>query len=111
MGTLYNTAMGTMYNTAFGMLLLSNFRGTNCQLIRKHGIDFADVADMFNHPMLTRLDDREDYSELRWVSMGVLKTMIGMVVHTERTGNIVRIISARKATKREVKYYERHVTN
>ena len=38
--------------------------------ISKHGIDFADVKDMFNHPMLTMLDDREDYGEDRWIGIG-----------------------------------------
>ena len=33
--------------------------------IRKHGIDFMDVKEMFNHPILTFLDDREDYVEDR----------------------------------------------
>ncbi len=38
--------------------------------IQKHGIDFADVEDMFNHPMLTLVDDREDYGEERWIGLG-----------------------------------------
>jgi uncharacterized DUF497 family protein len=37
---------------------------------RKHGIDFADVEDIFNHPMLALLDNREDYGEERWIAMG-----------------------------------------
>ena len=34
--------------------------------IRKHGIDFEDVIDMFNHPMMTLMDTRENYGESRW---------------------------------------------
>jgi len=34
------------------------------------GKHLADVKDMFNHPMLTLLDDREGYGEERWVGVG-----------------------------------------
>jgi len=51
--------------------------------IRKHGIDFSDVPDMFNHPMLIRRDYRLEYGEKRWVSLGWLKSLIGVVVYAE----------------------------
>lgn len=79
--------------------------------IRKHGIDFADVKDMFNHPMLTLLDDREDYGEERWIGLGWIHQLIGVVIYVERHENTVRIISARKATKREVHRYEQSIKN
>ena len=79
--------------------------------IRKHGIDFADVPDMFNHPMLTRRDDSVACGEERWVSLGWLKALVGVVVYTERRGEVVRIISARKATKREARYYDQIIEN
>jgi uncharacterized protein len=79
--------------------------------IRKHGIDFKDVVDMFNHPMLTLVDHREDYGEERWIGIGWLKTLMGVVVYTERKGDLIRIISARKAVKQEVRYYEQSVKN
>jgi len=79
----------------------------NATNIRKHGIDFADVTDIFNHPMLTMLDDRENYSEERWITIGWIHALIGVVVYyTERQGDVIRIISARKATKYEVRHYE-----
>lgn len=74
--------------------------------ILKHGIDFTDVPDMFKHPMLTRRDDSIAYGEERWVSLGWLKSFVGVVVHTERRGNVIRIISARKATRREARHYD-----
>lgn len=77
--------------------------------IRKHGIDFEDVADMFNHPMLTLLDDREDYGEERWIAIGLLRQMVGVVVYVERYEDTIRIISARKATKNEVRRYEQSI--
>jgi len=79
--------------------------------IRKHGIDFADVPDMFNHPMLTRRDDDVACSEERWVCLGWLKALIGVVVYTERRGEVIRIIFARKATKWEAKHYDQSIEN
>ncbi|MNH07212.1 hypothetical protein D3C76_1145310 [compost metagenome] len=79
--------------------------------IRKHGIDFTDVPDMFNHPMLTRRDDGETYGEQRWVSLGWLQALIGVVVYTERRGDVIRIISARKATNREARHYDQNLEN
>jgi len=73
--------------------------------IRKHGIDFNDVPEMFGRPMLTLLDDRDSYEEERWIGIGMLLELVGVVVYTELEGDIIRIISARKATKREVKGY------
>ena len=74
--------------------------------IEKHGIDFKDVEDMFNHPMLTVADTREDYGEERFIAIGLMKLHVGVVVYTERVGDVIRIISARKATNNEVKRYE-----
>ena len=79
--------------------------------IRKHGIDFADVEDMFNHPMLTVIDNREDYGEERWISLGWIQQLIGVVVYVERHEDTIRIISARKATKHEVRRYEQSIKN
>ena len=78
--------------------------------ISKHSIDFNDVPDMFKHPMLTLLDAR-DYAEDRYLSMGMLLSLVGVVIHTEREEDIIRIISARKATKREVKEYAAYIKN
>lgn len=79
--------------------------------IRKHGIDFSDVPDMFNHPMLTRRDDNTDHDEERWVCLGWLKCLIGVVVYTERQSDVIRIISARKATRWEAKHYDQSIEN
>ncbi|MDR6713092.1 uncharacterized DUF497 family protein [Pseudomonas hunanensis] len=80
--------------------------GKNQINIRKHGIDFRDVPDMFHYPMLVLLDDRQPYGEERWVALGWLHALVGIVVYTERRGDSIRIISARKATKQEAKRYE-----
>jgi uncharacterized DUF497 family protein len=86
-------------------------KAKNRRNIRKHGIDFADVVDLFNHPVLTLLDEREPYDEDRWVAIGWIQMLLGVVIYTERHDDIIRIISARKATQCEVRRYEQSFKN
>ena len=79
--------------------------------IRKHGVDFADVEDMFNHPILTLRDGRKDYGEERWVAIGRSQSLICVVIYTERPGDVLCIISARKATQYEIQRYEKRIKN
>ncbi|WP_062263024.1 BrnT family toxin [Endozoicomonas arenosclerae] len=81
----------------------------NLANIRKHGIAFEDAIDIFNHPMLCRIDDRVDYGEERWTAIGQIHYLVGVVVYAERVDDTLRIISARKATKREVSRYEENI--
>ncbi len=77
----------------------------NRKNIRLRGIDFLDVPAMFQHPMVTFLDERKDYGEDRWVGIGILKTILAVIVFTERGEDTIRIISARKALKHEEDIY------
>jgi uncharacterized DUF497 family protein len=79
--------------------------------IQRHGIDFADVPSMFLAPMLTDSDDRMDYGEDRWISIRILVRGITVIVWTERAGDVIRIISARKANKDERRRYEAAFTD
>lgn len=83
----------------------------NEQNIAHHGIDFVDVGMMFAYVMLTRLDDRLEYGEERWISIGMLGPGRAVVVWTERDEEVVRIISARRANKDERRRYETHLKN
>lgn len=83
----------------------------NAVNIRKHGIDFADAVDIFNHPMLTALDLRKDYDEDRWLAIGWIKAAICVVLYTEQDTDVIRMISARKATRLEVQRYAKHIQN
>jgi uncharacterized DUF497 family protein len=74
--------------------------------IQKHGLDFADAADLFASPMLISLDEREEYDEDRWIGLGMLKTRVIVVVYTERDEDTIRIISLRKALRHERERYE-----
>ena len=73
----------------------------------KHGIYFQETIEVFKNNYFTWIDDRIDYGEVREITIGELKkNIIIILVHTNRL-DIVRIISARKANKRERrKYYE-----
>jgi uncharacterized DUF497 family protein len=79
--------------------------------IRKHGIDFNDAIEIFNSPVLSRLDNAENYGEERWIGIGWLKNITAVVVYTERKNDVIRIISVRKATKQEGRYYEQRINS
>ena len=68
--------------------------------IRKHGIDFVDVPEVFADDAIIFEDTRFDYSESRYIVIGILKGRVVVVAYTERKDTI-RIISARKATSHE----------
>jgi uncharacterized DUF497 family protein len=78
--------------------------------LRKHGIDFLDVAIVFDGDTLIVEDDLYDYGEQRFVTFGLLRGLVVAVVHTDRQDSI-RIISVRKATKYEQKVYFEEVFN
>ena len=71
--------------------------------IRKHGVSFDEAQSVFLDPYaLTRHSTAEE----RLVTVGMSgKKRLLVVVHTERGGRI-RLISARKATRIERRYYE-----
>jgi uncharacterized protein len=78
----------------------------NLENIRNHGIGFANAVSIFDGFVLTRIDERFDYDELREVSFGLYRGIVVLaVVHTDR-GERMRIVSARQATPTEAKRYE-----
>ena len=78
--------------------------------VKKHGIDFIDVPEVFNGDVVIVPDERFDYDETRFIAIGILKNQVVVVAYTERSENI-RIISARKATKNEQIYYFQQISN
>ncbi|KKD35212.1 MAG: BrnT family toxin [Limnoraphis robusta] len=78
--------------------------------LRKHGIDFIDVLAVFDGDTVTVEDNRYNYEEQRFVTLGLLQGRVIVVVHTERE-NCTRIISARKATKYEQRVYFDQLSN
>ena len=72
--------------------------------IKDHGLDFIDAQSVFGGMTYTFEDDRFSYGEQRFVTLGLLAGITVSVVHTENE-NEIRIISFRKATKRESQIY------
>lgn len=70
----------------------------------KHGLCFEDVDFVFEGKTISFKDDREDYGEERFITLGELKNRVVVVVHMQR-GLVTRIISMRKANEREKKIY------
>jgi uncharacterized protein len=77
--------------------------------LRKHGIDFTDAEGIFRGVTLTAEDTREDYGEQRFLTLGLLEDQVVSVAHTEQIEEI-RIISIRKATKHEARFYFSQIT-
>lgn len=73
--------------------------------LRKHGIDLALADVVFDAPMLTSEDTRQNYGEQRFVSLGLLHDEVVVLVWTERKSG-AHHISCRKAEKHERKAYK-----
>jgi uncharacterized DUF497 family protein len=77
---------------------------------QKHGITFEEAATIFEGPVLV-LDDESGSAEVRERSYGLIGGQVVVcVVHTDRQG-LIRIISARKATKSERKQFHAYFQN
>jgi uncharacterized protein len=83
----------------------------NQQNLKKHGIAFEDVLSVFaNSEALALEDKRRDYGEPRYLVLCPLEDMLVHVTYTVRGGNI-RLISARRASRREKRDYEQRRTD
>lgn len=80
-------------------------RATN---LAKHGLDFADVANLDWAAALVEADTRFDYGEVRLIALAPLlhepDRLLSVVFVIERRS--VRVISFRRASNREINHYE-----
>ena len=80
---------------------------------QKHGVGFELAATVFRDPLaLSRFDEDHSHDEERWITLGQTdNNVLLVVVHTyhevDEHNAVVRIISARPATKYEQRQYER----
>ncbi len=79
---------------------------------RERGIDFIDVTKIWDDPMRQeRIDQRQDHGEVRIQTIGKVHFGILFVVYTERVyadgEEVIRIISARLANKRDREEYNK----
>ena len=75
--------------------------------LQKHQVDLEEASTIFDDPQfITFLDEEHSAEEERYITIGLSnKNRLLMVAHTELE-NTIRIISARKATRNEEKFYQ-----
>ncbi len=76
--------------------------------LRKHGVSFEDARSVFSDERARLIDDPDHSAdEERFVLLGLGSSLrLLVVVHCYRAGgNIIRIISARRATRDEQRFY------
>ncbi len=74
----------------------------------KHRLSFAVAARVFLDPARIEIfDDREEYGEDRWITIGMVDPAVLVVVYTMRgqDGETIRLISARRANENEKRAY------
>ena len=74
------------------------------ETFKARGLDMARAADVFADATLTVEDDRQDYGEVRYITIGFLDEVMVVLVWTRRA-TAHRIISMRKANERERRLY------
>jgi len=79
--------------------------GKAAENLRKHNVDFADAVIALEDENALTIED-PDHTERRFKTLGMGPSLnILFVVHCERTGNRIRIISARKSDSKEAEQY------
>ncbi|MDR2881353.1 MAG: BrnT family toxin [Azoarcus sp.] len=76
---------------------------------KKHGVRFETAVRAFADPFLLSNQDRIEHGERRWQSLGLVDGFLLLVIaHTVRedTDEVIRIISARRADRKERCLYE-----
>ena len=78
--------------------------------LAKHKVSFETASLVFDDPYHLSIQDRYERGEERWKTLGLVEdTVLLLVAHTVYEGEkeeVIRIISARKATKTERRIYE-----
>ena len=84
---------------------------------KKHGVSFEMASLVFDDPLHISVQDREVDGEARWQTIGMVANLLLLVVahtvhahtvqaHTvDQDAELIRILSARKATRRERSIY------
>ena len=77
----------------------------------KHGVNFEEAQSVFSDPLhIALLDQRFSYFEERWITLGDSEQgrllVVANLYFTDEGEEIIRIISARRATSLERQYYE-----
>ena len=82
---------------------------------KKHGISFETAIRVFSDPFHITVQDREVEGEPRWQTIGTIESLqVLLVAHTDvedEEVEVIRVISARKATRAERKIYGKQIAN
>ena len=78
---------------------------------RKHGISFKQSSELFTGgaDYLELYDEEHSGEEDRFIAIGAIRLGVVLVVFTERNEDSIRIVSARRATRRERGLFERYL--
>lgn len=81
---------------------------------KKHHVSFELAQTVFDDPFHLSLLEQKERGEERWVTLGMaaghkMLVVVHVVIENHGTEEIMRIISARKATKREIVNYEKRI--
>jgi uncharacterized DUF497 family protein len=78
---------------------------------RKHGIGFDEAAELFRSGVdyLEIYDEEHSVAEDRFIAIGPIRRGLLLIIWTERDEDLIRIISARWATRREQALYHAHL--
>jgi uncharacterized protein len=100
-----------IFQKQLNKLLFSWDETKNISNIQKHGISFEEAITVFTDEYgLLFMDEEHSDNEERWILLGFSqKAKLLVVVHAEPLAYNIRIISARKATNTEYKYYEKRI--
>jgi uncharacterized protein len=79
--------------------------------LAKHGVDFDDATAVFDDPSMLSVVDPRGYGERRHRAVGTVEGRVLLVVYTMRGSQICRIISARRASRRERTAYTLQARN
>jgi hypothetical protein len=74
--------------------------------LKKHGVSFADAEGVLQDPLALTVEDEHAEDEPRYVSIGLGNASGLLVVVWTQRGDDYRLISARRATRKERKHYE-----
>jgi hypothetical protein len=77
--------------------------------VKKHGIEFADAVGIFDDPEAITREDPDSEGEQRFLSIGLDILGRTIVVAYTYRGEAFRLISARRATKQEIRIYEKRI--
>lgn len=95
------------------MLPLEYDESKRLKTLAERGLDFADAASVFAGVNYTLPDNRQDYGENRYATVGFLDARLVFVVWTYRPNDKKpasrRIISMRKANEREIKRFSQYL--